>query len=87
MVYVDLNPIRAALADPPETSDYSSVQDRCLACQQHRAAQLVSALATTTITAESGLWIASILRATIDQRYGCAFTATITLDDYLPWWT
>jgi hypothetical protein len=44
---------------------------------------LVPALATTPTTPESGLWIASILRATIDQRDGCAFTAAITLDDYL----
>ena len=83
MVYVDLNPIRAAMAETPESSDYTSVQARCCARQEHRVAQLVPTLATTPTTAESGLWIASILRATIDQRDGCAFTAAITLDDYL----
>ena len=39
MADVDLNPIRAAIADRPETSDYTSVQDRIRARQaQHRAA-------------------------------------------------
>jgi hypothetical protein len=36
MAYVDLNPIRAAMADRPETSDYTSAQDRCRARQAHR---------------------------------------------------
>ena len=83
MAYVDLNPIRAALATTPEISDYTSVQDRCAARQAHHAARLVPALAATPTTPESGLWIAPIARATIDQPEGCAFTPAITLDDYL----
>ena len=83
MVYVDLNPIRAAMAETPEASDCTSVQARCVARQEHRAAHIVPALSATPTTPESGLWIAPIIRATIDQPDGCAVTAAITLDDYL----
>ncbi|MEK7412228.1 MAG: transposase, partial [Planctomycetota bacterium] len=94
MAYVDLNPIRAGLADRPEASDFTSVQDRCRARQAHAAARRVvpslaavsdasSNHAAAESDAESGLWIAPIVRATVDQPAGCAFTAALTLDDYL----
>lgn len=83
MAYVDLNPIRAAMADRPEASDYTSAQDRCRARQAHRAAHLVPTLTSGPTSDESGLWIASILRATVNQPEGCACTPAITLDDYL----
>ena len=28
MAYVDLNPVRAGMADTPETSSYTSIQER-----------------------------------------------------------
>uniref|UniRef100_UPI003D0C1DF3 transposase n=1 Tax=Sedimenticola sp. TaxID=1940285 RepID=UPI003D0C1DF3 len=38
MAYVDLNPIRAGIAKTPETSDYTSIQDRVHKAQQAHSA-------------------------------------------------
>ena len=77
MAYVDLNPVRAAITETPEDSDYTSVQDRCRARQSHRAAVLVPSLAGTATHDEAGLWFAGIDRATIDGP------AIISVDEYL----
>ena len=37
MAYVDLNPIRAKMAQTPETSQYTSIQKRTEAIQQHKS--------------------------------------------------
>jgi hypothetical protein len=36
MAYVDLNPIRAKMANTPETSNHTSIQKRTKAIQQHK---------------------------------------------------
>jgi hypothetical protein len=38
MMYVDLNPVRAGIADSPELSDYTSIQQRIRMLQQGEAA-------------------------------------------------
>jgi len=96
MAYVDLNPIRAAIADRPETSDYTSVQQRIDARQTHqRYVALLAqpdkqelmpslrAIAETSHDADAGPE-ANLWIAPIARATSSRYTPPLlTLDDYL----
>ncbi|MBK5206738.1 MAG: transposase, partial [Polaromonas sp.] len=47
MAYVDLNPVRAGMAETPEASDYTSIQER-LGCAPAAAADVLPAAQSTS---------------------------------------
>ena len=96
MAYVDLNPIRAKVAETPETSRLTSVHDRIMARQAHRIANGLAKAArpdapppNATPAAprpgpEHGLWIAPIAACTPTSDQARALSpCSLTLDTYL----
>jgi len=94
LCYVDLNPIRARMADRPETSTYTSVRERIRARQAHliakgltgtdAAAEPVPSLRTAARKhPEQGLWIAAMERCLPGDPDAWDAPRPVRLDDYL----
>lgn len=94
LAYIDLNPIRAKVADRPKTSKHTSGY-RCIrARNRHRAAEKIkrsepkraaallakAGLATNAAHSEVGLWLSPLARCQVGEPLA---NKTFTVDEYL----
>jgi len=84
MAYVDLNPIRAGIAETPETSDFTSVQQRIEAWQNRQKSATKDENAPKTGDATSlDATIVELLEFSDDSKEGTENAIPYSITDYL----